>query len=59
MGGETVPLEIKCYHCDKYHNFDLTDKTKGHIEYKECDCGYGIQIFINRHGVVCIEGYEV
>jgi len=54
-----VALEIKCYHCDKYHNFDLTDKTKGHIEYKECDCGYGIQIFINRHGVVCIEGYEV
>jgi len=51
-------LEIKCYHCDKYHDFDIKDSSEGHVEYRNCDCGYGVQVFFGRYGKMHIDQYE-
>ena len=51
-----MQIEIKCYHCDK----DLIGECpgiQGQVEYLECDCGCGIQIFRNSDDKISIDQY--
>jgi hypothetical protein len=58
MPRETMEIEIECYFCGKILKGEMPLMCTGEVEYLECTCHYGVQIFAYGPNKISIDKFR-